>query len=411
MKTIGIDENIDIICDYARPEIIQDLKNNGYQAKNANKNVVEGIRTVKQFNIKAFEDKELIKEYNNYQWKKQGDKIIDEPVKMLDDCFVGSTLITTDKGDIPIVDIKEGDMVLTSNGYRKVLHKYHNGKKLVKDYSLLYDTEVVKLTCTNNHKFKTTEKWIEISKLESGMTTFHTKPSMVKLTNYTVEEDTSLNTNTICTNKFGNFTMVKEEKGTIFTTLMETLGITELKTWKKLKQTNTYLNIQKKDLRTVKNGLRIFNQKGLKLQNLGINHQKELNGTDKMLLILTLENRLMERENAKCVEQGLQPIHKIKNFVQTNVNPNIEEIVELIMKQESVKYVQMNSLSTNIQKQKLVDVKSCNERYEDTYDLMVEETHEFFANGILVHNCMDAIRYGIMYIKLQIENSTPMLFF
>ena len=85
MKTIGIDENIEIICDYARPEIIQDLKNNGYQAKNANKNVVEGIRTVKQFNIKAFEDKELIKEYNNYQWKKQGDKIIDEPVKMLDD--------------------------------------------------------------------------------------------------------------------------------------------------------------------------------------------------------------------------------------------------------------------------------------------------------------------------------------
>ena len=29
------------------------------------------------------------------------------------------------------------------------------------------------------------------------------------------------------------------------------------------------------------------------------------------------------------------------------------------------------------------------------YNLTVANTHEFFANGILVHNCMDALRYGI----------------
>jgi phage terminase large subunit len=29
------------------------------------------------------------------------------------------------------------------------------------------------------------------------------------------------------------------------------------------------------------------------------------------------------------------------------------------------------------------------------YDLTVAEQHEFFANGILVHNCMDAMRYGL----------------
>lgn len=30
------------------------------------------------------------------------------------------------------------------------------------------------------------------------------------------------------------------------------------------------------------------------------------------------------------------------------------------------------------------------------YDLTVEDAHEFFANGILVHNSMDATRYAWM---------------
>lgn len=31
---------------------------------------------------------------------------------------------------------------------------------------------------------------------------------------------------------------------------------------------------------------------------------------------------------------------------------------------------------------------------ENVYDLEIEDQHEYFANGILVHNC-DAMRYGI----------------
>lgn len=32
---------------------------------------------------------------------------------------------------------------------------------------------------------------------------------------------------------------------------------------------------------------------------------------------------------------------------------------------------------------------------EHVYDLTVECAHEYFANGILVHNCMDSIRYSL----------------
>jgi hypothetical protein len=39
-----------------------------------------------------------------------------------------------------------------------------------------------------------------------------------------------------------------------------------------------------------------------------------------------------------------------------------------------------------------IDVLS--QRKARVYDLTVEGCHEFFANGVLVHNCMDAANYG-----------------
>ena len=33
------------------------------------------------------------------------------------------------------------------------------------------------------------------------------------------------------------------------------------------------------------------------------------------------------------------------------------------------------------------------------YDLTVDGAHEFFANGVLVGNCMDATRYALYYVE------------
>jgi len=32
------------------------------------------------------------------------------------------------------------------------------------------------------------------------------------------------------------------------------------------------------------------------------------------------------------------------------------------------------------------------------YNLEIEEAHEFFANGVLVHNCIDSLRYILSYL-------------
>ena len=49
------------------------------------------------------------------------------PIDNFNHCFVGETLITTIEGDKPIKEVEEGDLVLTRNGYKKVLKKFDNG--------------------------------------------------------------------------------------------------------------------------------------------------------------------------------------------------------------------------------------------------------------------------------------------
>jgi phage terminase large subunit len=86
-EQLNIEKNADIIADYARPEIIAELNNNGYNVINANKSVKKGIDNVKTFGIFCMEHEGLKKEYQNYKWKKIGDQILDEPVKLWDDAM------------------------------------------------------------------------------------------------------------------------------------------------------------------------------------------------------------------------------------------------------------------------------------------------------------------------------------
>lgn len=86
-KTLGINQTDDILADYSRPEIIAEMQNAGYNVNNANKVVKQGIDYVKSFKVYAKDDKRIIREYENYKYKKIGDMITDEPIKMFDDAM------------------------------------------------------------------------------------------------------------------------------------------------------------------------------------------------------------------------------------------------------------------------------------------------------------------------------------
>lgn len=88
MINLNIDKDKYIICDYSRPEIITELRRSGFNVVNANKNVKEGIDSVKSSVLYIKKDSvNLLKEIKNYKWKTNGDKILDEPVKIYDDAM------------------------------------------------------------------------------------------------------------------------------------------------------------------------------------------------------------------------------------------------------------------------------------------------------------------------------------
>lgn len=76
-----------------------------------------------------------------------------------------------------------------------------------------------------------------------------------------------------------------------------------------------------------------------------------------------------------------------------------------------VKYVEKYLLKISIQNKCFVRVLALEStgKSETVYDLTVEENHEYFANGILVHNCIDALRYVLnsaMYYS--VKDDEPM---
>jgi phage terminase large subunit len=85
--SLGIEKHITIVADYARPEIIAEMNNAGYDVQNANKVVKKGIDNIKTFGVFCEDEAKIKKEYENYKWKKVGDFITDEPVKLFDDAM------------------------------------------------------------------------------------------------------------------------------------------------------------------------------------------------------------------------------------------------------------------------------------------------------------------------------------
>lgn len=88
----------------------------------------------------------------------------------------------------------------------------------------------------------------------------------------------------------------------------------------------------------------------------------------------------------------------------------------LYYKGENELYVDTNSQLINMNQQKHVqkivvqNLEILPEKNQDVYDITVEDKHEFFANGFLVHNCVDALRCCALVILQVIERGNTLSF-
>jgi len=90
-KGLNVSRTIEIFCDNAEPKTIEELRRAGFNAKEADKDVTEGIRKVKSLPLFITKNSfNMLKEIKSYKWKTDvsgkpvKDKDRDEPVKFND---------------------------------------------------------------------------------------------------------------------------------------------------------------------------------------------------------------------------------------------------------------------------------------------------------------------------------------
>lgn len=90
-----------------------------------------------------------------------------------------------------------------------------------------------------------------------------------------------------------------------------------------------------------------------------------------------------------------------RNSAPSLARPQPVASLESTAKSESASYAASRSWSTGTGRRAVAHVVvvavSQMQHAEQTYDLTVEDAHEFFANGVLVSNSVDAMRYAIIH--------------
>jgi phage terminase large subunit len=86
LESMNIGINPEIYCDAAEPARIEEIHRSSFNARPAEKDVVDGIDFLKRFRRMTGRDSpNLIREFSRYNWKTdKDDKPLDEPVKFDD---------------------------------------------------------------------------------------------------------------------------------------------------------------------------------------------------------------------------------------------------------------------------------------------------------------------------------------
>lgn len=412
LEMMGVDKAQEISVDGAAKSTITELRQAGYNARKSDKSagsVANGIEFINKANNYYTDTSiNLENEYNSYYLEVDQYKVpIDgKPVKGNDHCFAGETLIRTEHGKVRIDEIRKGQKVWTSKGLKEVIATWNNGSKEILEYKLNTSNGVFRLKCTPDHKIKTNKGWLKISKLKQGMTVSLYNITEEENLNSNMENATSIVEKPKCIGMSGNpITSRQDPKDFISTIKTETATITGRRTWFWSRLAHTFSNMQRKDHGKTLNGLTISSQRGLRVQKSGTNPQKESNGTKSRLRSLILANRTMVKWIAAYVEKRQLKGTRRNYSAVTHVNQNGEGIQESTMKKESAQSVVLNSKQTSIQKRStavesaVLKVEQEVLNIENVYDLTIKDDHEYFANDLLVHNCMDMDRYAKYRMK------------
>lgn len=279
------------------------------------------------------------------EWRRKPDT--GQQLDIFNHCFIAGTPVLTHRGEIPIENVQEGDFVQTRAGLKRVTASGVTGfeREFIR---LCIDGRIV--TCTPNHLIYTKNMgWNRADHITAGTVVLGIFPksngAVLSFANTKKDDITErfwdqprIIFGSISTEKFGNFT------SDLFQKAMKC--ITNLRMIKR--------RLIRRDL--------IF----------GLRPSIEV--------IMPMSGGLpVAIETSRGIGQQLVPA-LLSGSKNTNVsavkNSNDLTMAELVV--ENVEHVALPR--------------------QPVYDLTVEEQHEFYAGGILVHNCMSDFRYGVANI-------------
>ena len=240
-------------------------------------------------------------------------------------CLISSSYIETDSGLKKINTVTKKDKVLTRFGYKQVLDAWHTGKR---DTWKITTKTGKTLQGTFDHPVMTQGGWKSLGKLQVGesiLVLSGMADAGIKPNAITSTEQVSYSTE-----KSTNLPMGLFQKVSMFTTSMKIKGAMTWKILKHFLSQNTLRSIQKEDL-------------------------------------------------CKTLTQGSGQGHSglIKNLKSSFARSVAHVLNQLAQEQDfAVNHVRTDTI-TSVEKASR----------EDVYNITVKDCHEYFANGILNHNC------------------------
>jgi len=440
----ALQEKYGIECFYvdpSEPEYIAAYRKAGIQVKEANNSVLPGIQAVATF-LHVNEDTgrprlfvcewcpNTIREIEGYHWKQLKDGTTLEIPDKVDDhtCLVAGTKVLTNTGEKKIENIIPGDLVLTREGYRPVLWQ-----GLTKRDALVMTVEFSdnrKIVGTRNHPVWVKGKgWVPLGSLQKGdkittpeevqlegslckvnawnstelsfEDTLNQKEDQIKcttpltpLTGEEVSED--------CTKRFGKKPTGQFQKGILF--IIKT--VTRLITISKISNASPQRNITEDTQKWGSVQPNTWKELDLLRQN-GTGRRKVAGGTPNMAKELGRIINLLQKHVTTAARILKTTLSRGRGgFVAMLVSPlGGENLVRTTYKRPAL-FAETPLLPVNTkggqpaQKNALHVCRVYRSGKRDVYNLKVADTPEFFAEGVLVHNC-DSLRYAVLTVLME----------